>query len=302
MSVVRKVRIAAAASLVNGLQDVINAFQASDDNYENIEFEVAYGSSGLIANELIANAGSVYVNNGTVVPVPPSSGELVPIDIFLSASQEAMNVVTDPLQGIPLIVGTPNPNFIANTLVIVKNNKLTAGNGITHFVDVSSATVPSSPAPGKHIWIAEPYGLYDVPAGRRAEEAFTFVGRWAFVDSKTSGDGTRGTDVQDTLAKTIADLLPTIGVVYHSDAVNPPATGGAATIIANDANPIVNNKILYQAAQILHPSQDAAVVPFVLYLTSYTARGIFLGKGFRDPSIPVTYKSTNAMSVQGAKK
>ena len=190
--------IAAAASMENGLPDVITAFKTSNPNYAGINFNVLYGSSGFLARQII----------GTQVP------QIFP-DIFISASEEAMNVVaSSPSPGL-----ADRQNIIGNTLVICKN---TAAGGLTisSFEAVTSSNVALI---GVRIWLANPYWPDYVPAGRYAQDAFLLykpdAEHWDYVIGKALNANTLRPDVQFTVKGVAGDEYSAIGVVYNSDAV-----------------------------------------------------------------------------------
>jgi molybdate transport system substrate-binding protein len=251
------IKIAAAASLVNGLSDVITAFNNIPD-YSGITVTVPwYGSSGYLARQIIGAEGY-----DTIDP-----------DVFISASQGAMDVVQNANKMAP----NTRFDFIANRLVIMRNNSA-SGVNVNSFPDVNpdNATLTSA-----HIWIANPYEPDFVPAGIYTETAFKAVEHWGYVYGKAllATPSTIGADVQITLAGVKNDALPAIGVVYNSDAVNEPAV----TIIAY-ADPAIDNTILYPAAQVTQDSQDTDEIDaFLAFLDEQNnaARNILIAKGFR---------------------
>ncbi|MCL2165482.1 MAG: substrate-binding domain-containing protein [Oscillospiraceae bacterium] len=260
------IKIAAAASLINGLPQIISAFNGQGGIYEEIEVCVPwYASSGALARRII----------GTQFP------KIFP-DIFIAASEDAMDLVAN--------FSVPNPppsslvsnreDIIGNTLVIVKNANaggLTlAGNS---FGAVNSGNAALS---GVHIWIANPDAPDYVPAGIYAREAFKLytpdANHWDYVFGKATSEGTLGSDVQKTLDGVVTDPGPAIGVVYNSDAKNECSV----TIIAV-ADPPINDSIIYPAAQIYRSGQDdGEIEAFLEFLDSPTAQGILLSKGFRE--------------------
>jgi molybdate transport system substrate-binding protein len=251
------IKIAAAASLVNGLGDVIAAFKEIPA-YEDYDVTVPwYGSSGNLARRILGLPG--------YDPIDP--------DVFISASEGAMDVVEN---GGKMAAGT-RFDFIANRLVIIRNSNASSVE-VSQFSDVSpnNATLANA-----HIWIANPYEPDFVPAGIYSESAFKAVEHWGYVYGKAllANPSTIAPDVQLTLAGVSGDGSPAIGVVYNSDAVNEPAV----TIIA-DAGPAINNTIIYPAAQISQTSQDDDEISnFLAFLDNpdNVARDIFIAKGFR---------------------
>lgn len=250
------IKIAAAASLRNGLPEIITAFKGTSAGHESITFDVLYGSSGYLARQII----------GTQLP------QIFP-DIFLSASEEAMN----------LVVNAPSPtvancfNFIRNTLVIVKN--AAAGNlTISTFENVNSNNNALS---GVRIWLANPFCPDYVPAGIYAKQAFLLYTpqsqHWDYVIGKAINANTLRPDVQATVNGVAADTFSAIGVVYNSDSEGQP---NVTTITEGPV--AINDTILYPAAQIIQSSQDEGNIDdFLAFLTNPAASSILLGKGFR---------------------
>jgi molybdenum ABC transporter molybdate-binding protein len=270
------ITIAAAASLVNGLEDndsgkswLIQAFKQSSPAYAGRDVTVPwYGSSGALARQIQA---------GAINP-----------DIFIAASKEAMdyaqNCSPDNQPGDTNMV-TPDTrfDFIGNTLVIFKNN---AGSGllVNSFADVNSINFPQAVPPAtpiNHIWIANPGAPDYVPAGQYAQDAFTFVETWSDVIAKVNADTTMASDVQATLRSCLLDNLPAIGVVYNSDAL------GASRTVAAVAPPEINTTIIYPAAQINRIGQNVSEISdFLTFLKTPTAIDILTnavtGYGYRE--------------------
>ncbi|MCL2135751.1 MAG: substrate-binding domain-containing protein [Candidatus Bathyarchaeota archaeon] len=263
------IKIAAAASLKNGLDDAITAFKATDPTgYANLCFDVCYAGSYTLANKTV--------------------DDCVPYDIYLAASDEndhkGMGKVVDACKVETNV--TPNPrNFIANSLVLIKN---VPGNttltGVTSFETVTSSNISCG-----HIWIADP----DLaPAGEYAKDAFIRTNNWDYVWNKVkpSADDTLGSDVQDTLCKLIADgnkptPIPAVGVVYRSDYLNCPSIPLCNTFFVNYAPQLTNEKIIYSAAVLTNATGHGVKCvagQFVNFLaTNVAATNAFTVKGFR---------------------
>jgi molybdate transport system substrate-binding protein len=253
------ITIAAAASLINGLPTAITNFKDSDPEYENVEFNVTYGSSGALARQIVA---------GTL-----------PADIFISASVEAMDVADNAGK----IVSGSRQNWIANTLELIEKTT-TSGSYvgiITSYGDVN----PTMGLSTTHIWLPNPYFPDYVPAGIYSEAAFrTYTpnsDHWGYAFGKAVYENTVRQDVQYTLNGIVADPYPAIGSVYHSDALG---AGAAVTHLAY-APLSVNNDIIYPAARVIQTPQDAVAAAFLAFLYTEDARNIFTdpntGTGFR---------------------
>jgi molybdate transport system substrate-binding protein len=244
------IKIAAAASLINGLPTAIDNFLIDNPD---VEFdEVSYGSSGALARDIVA---------GTL-----------PADVFISASEGAMDVAQN---GGKVVSGT-RFDFIANVLVIVKNNVVGGTYPvITSFADVNSGTANMD---ATDLWLPNPYEPDFVPAGIYAESAFKAVEHWGYVYGKALIGNTLAQDVQYTLNGVAGDTSPAIGVVYNSDAVG---VGSANVTYVVSASNDINNTIIYPAARIVRSPQDAAVADFLTYLNNDSTRQIFIDNGFR---------------------
>jgi molybdate transport system substrate-binding protein len=249
------VKIAAAASLVNGLDDTIAAFKDNYPIYANVLFDVTYGSSGALARQIV--------------------NETLMADVFISASEEAMDYVETNNK---MVSGT-RFDFVANRLVIAKNNISGATYpAITSFENVKPTTGNMA---STHIWLPNPYYPDYVPAGIYAEATFRLylpnADHWGYAFGRAVYENTVRQDVQYTLNGVIGDAFPAIGVVYNSDAVG---AGSSVSIIATAPNSI-NNTIIYPAARISQETQDAAAAAFLAYINDDAVRQIFIDNGFR---------------------
>ncbi|MCL2150368.1 MAG: hypothetical protein FWH51_05560 [Dehalococcoidia bacterium] len=242
------IRIAAAASLINGLPEVIAEYQSNSLYSGNTIVWVAYGGSYALAREILGVAPDDSVANPTnpSYVTPP-----LPADILLTASTDAMDVVNNPgnhnhhnPNSVTLLSGPTN--FIGNTLVLIQNSAASSL-GITGFGDAYTKIGSG------HIWVAEPD---DAPAGEYAEDAFNAVPGgtpWATVYSKAQSDNTIGSDVQVALngflldSQSVSPATPAIAVVYNSDFVGiNTAIHPNITLVANAPSGSVT--ITYQAA------------------------------------------------------
>jgi molybdenum ABC transporter molybdate-binding protein len=247
------IKIAAAASLINGLPEVITQFHTVAE-YEDIEVTVPwYGSSGAIARQIVA---------GTIDP-----------DIFIAASEEAMDVAENG----SMVVSSTRFDFVANSLELIE--KTTASGSlvgiITSFADVNASQVPA----GTKLWLANPYEPDFVPAGIYAEAAFKEVSHWGYAYGKAWDENTLKEDVQETLSGIITGPSPSMGVVYHSDA---QGAGTDVTHLAY-ASVTVSNSIIYPAAELTNALSHGVtdeVAAFLPFLQSNP--DIFYNNGFRE--------------------
>jgi len=258
------IKVKAAASLRNGLvttnvpniQSLIEAFKLNYPQYEDVEFEVEFGSSGKLARDV--------VEDPTIC------------DIFLSASSEAMDII-DPPSGTSLIVPGSRLDFIANKLVIVEKDGSDLEGTVRSFADVNANTIP-----GVRIWLANPYEPDFVPAGIYTETALKAVEHWGFAYGKALTDNTLGADVEITGDGVKDDDVPVIGIVYNSTAVNK----SLLNILAN-ATSDIDNLIIYQKVQVAQSPANLdndAILAFLAFLGNVmgdTALNILVANGFR---------------------
>ncbi|MDR1378282.1 MAG: molybdate ABC transporter substrate-binding protein [Synergistaceae bacterium] len=255
------VNIAAAASLTNGLDDVIAEFK-KDMQYQDTVFTVIYGSSGALARQIIGTSG--------YTPIYP--------DVFISASEGAMDVVNNAGK----LANNTRFDWVGNSLVIVRNN--ISGQPypvINNFGDVAQSTANMATT---HIWLPNPYDPDFVPAGIYAETTFKQytpdAKHWDYVFAKATSDETVAQDVQYTLNGVLSDGSPAIGVVYNSD-----AKGADLTPIVT-APTSINLTIIYPAAQVTQSLQDTGTIgAFLEFLNTDSTREILTdstkGYGFR---------------------
>jgi molybdenum ABC transporter molybdate-binding protein len=252
------ITIAAAASLVNGLSDVIAEFN-SDPEFEDITVTVPwYGSSGSLARQILETPGYTWIYP----------------DVFISASEGAMNVV----QNGGKLVNASRFDWIGNALVLVKNS-VAGGASPTTF---ESVTPSLTDMPTTHIWLANPYYPDYVPAGIYSETAFRMytpdADHWGYVFGKAVYENTVRQDVQFTVNGVVNDPYPAIGVVYNSDAL-----GAGLTPPFVSAPSAINNTIIYPAARVNQTGQNASEISaFLTFLNDpgNAARDIMIGKGF----------------------
>ncbi|MCL2256619.1 MAG: molybdate ABC transporter substrate-binding protein [Candidatus Bathyarchaeota archaeon] len=248
------ITIAAAASLKNGLPDLITAFQLTG----NTATVIKYGGSIALAEEI-------------------KTGDITP-DVFLAASEDALDAA-----GSAKVDNTTKDSFIANSLVLIKNiTGKTALTGVTSFGTVTSGNIGSG-----HIWIADP----DLaPAGEYAKDAFTRTSNWSYIWDKVKpgADNTLGSDVQDTLTKLVADdnkptPIPAVGVVYRSDYKNPPSIPLSNAFFVNYAPYDTNVQIIYYAAALKNTLGDIKpeAASFVSFLVANATTYFTVVKGFR---------------------
>ncbi|MDR0461006.1 MAG: substrate-binding domain-containing protein [Nitrososphaerota archaeon] len=261
----KTIKVAAAASLKNGLETVIAAFKATPAG-SSVTFDVTYNGSYTLANQIV---------NNTVL-----------YDIYLAASDENDPDGMKKVVNAAKTISTP-VLFIANDLVLIRNSKGTFS-GVISFGTVNSTTVGS----GQHIWIAN---IEKAPAGKYAKAAFdlTTPSSWTYLYGKAATDKTIGDDVQKTLAGVVNDNdinnIQALGVVYNSDYLNSPSAPGTKTFLVNYAPATINGTINYSAAVLTNATSsihnvETEATAFVTFLVNNPS--ILQAKDFRLLSSP----------------
>ena len=256
---VRTINLAAAASLVNGLEDAITAFKNSDSEYDDVDFICKYDGSYTLANAIA---------NGTDLTS----------DLFLAAAQDAMLNSRIPGIEVKIVIATKD-DFIGNSLVLIKNKKGVANlTNITSFETLTLANLGSG-----HAWIANPD---NAPAGKYAKDAIeltTSTGNWGALLVKASNEGTLGSNVQTTLAGLLANTNPAVGLVYNSDYKNSPSIPDTNAFFVAYAPQSVNDNIIYPAAVLTNAAShgvDTIAAAFVTFLKNYADTYFTVAMGY----------------------
>lgn len=222
----------AAASLQQALDAVVEDWAQRG----GAEVVVSYAGSQLLARQIEQGA---------------------PADLFISADQRWMDHLA---QQSLMRVGSLRP-LLGNALVlVVPRSSAASALELKPGVDLSAWL-----ALGERIAVCDPA----VPAGRYAQQALSWLGRWPELQSRTTG-----ADNVRTALLQVARAEAPLGVVYASDAQAEPAVRVVAQFPAQAHDPIVYP--LAQLAESTHP-QAAALAD---YLLSAPAQAIFAGHGF----------------------
>jgi len=214
-----QVKIAAAASLADALHNMEDELLELDIE----EVEIFEGSSGYIVDRI----------TGTLEP------RIYP-HIFMSAATYPMG----DLIAAGYVSAANVTNLLGNDLVLIKNKNHALPVAISSFGEVTAANTA-----GVSIYIPQPYGNYNVPAGRYARDAFTIAGNWDnFVNNPVHFQDPDGNDifnVRRALELVAESDGPAIGVVYRTDAM---ANDNVEIIAVADQS--VNDSIIYPLAPI----------------------------------------------------
>ena len=176
------------------------------------------------------------------------------VDVFFSAASSNMNT----LKTKGLLVDSTIKNLLGNDVVLIvpKDSKLT----ISSFKDVTDSSV-------KSIGIGEPGS---VPAGKYAQDVFTYYSIWDTVKAKAVF-GSPVTQILTWVETGNVDC----GVVYSTDA----AASSKVKVIATAADD-THTPIIYPAAVIKASTHQVGAADFVNFLSSSSAKAIFVKYGF----------------------
>ncbi|MFB0920730.1 MAG: molybdate ABC transporter substrate-binding protein [Oscillospiraceae bacterium] len=222
--------IAAAASLKNAMTE-IQALYLKEKPNSKLSFNFA--ASGTLQTQIEQGAS---------------------VDVFFSAASSNMN----SLKTEGLLVDSTVKNLLGNDVVLIvpKDSKLT----IDSFKDVTGSSV-------KTIGIGEPAS---VPAGKYAQDVFTYYGVWDQVKAKAVF-GTPVTQILTWVETGNVDC----GVVYSTDAAASTKVKVITTALDESHTPIV-----YPAAVIKSSTHTVAAKDFVNFLSSSAAKAVFVKYGF----------------------
>ena len=223
----------AAASLKESMDEAALAFQRETGQ----AVRVSYAGSSALARQIEQGA---------------------PADVFVSADLDWM----DELQSKDLIDATTRSALLGNTLVLVAPKDSTAKP-----MPLKAGT-DLLPLLGERGRIA--LALVDsVPAGKYAKAAFTSLGMWDALQSRTA----ESENVRAALLLVARGETP-LGVVYGSDARAEPRVRVLATFPEGSHPPIVYPVAKVKASR--HPQASA----FVRWLHGPAAVAIFRKHGF----------------------
>lgn len=225
-----ELNISAAASLKNALMELQNLYIAQKPN------------SKLTFNFAASGALQTQIEQGA------------PADVFFSAATSNMNT----LKTKGLLLDSTIRNILGNDLVLIipKDSTLPIGS----FTDVTNSYV-------KSIGLGDPAS---VPAGKYAQEVFTYYNVWDQVKAKAVF-GTPVTQILNWVETGNVDC----GVVYSTDALASAKVKIVATAIDASHTPTI-----YPAAVVKASAHSVAAIDFVNYLSSADAKAVFKKYGF----------------------
>jgi molybdate transport system substrate-binding protein len=228
------VLVFAAASLKGALDDV-GALVAQRTG---VTMKMSYAATSLLAKQIEAGA---------------------PADIFMAADEQWMDYVAER----KLIAPGSRVNVVSNRLVLIaptgKVPQLTIAPGFG---------IARALGDGGRLAIADPA---NVPAGRYAKAALTFLGVWDTIANRLAP----GDNVRAALAFVARGEAP-LGIVYASDVTAEPGVAVVDTF-PQESHP----RIVYPAALTVRAKSGAKRVLEVM--ASAEARAVFVRHGFLAP-------------------
>jgi len=222
--------ISAAASLKNAMTEVQALYLKEKPN---CKLTINTGASGTLQTQIEQGAT---------------------VDVFFSAASSNMNT----LKTKGLLIDSTVKNLLGNDVVLIVPKDSTLS--ISSFKDVTDSSV-------KSIGIGEPGS---VPAGKYAQDVFTYYGIWDTVKAKAVF-GSPVTQILTWVETGNVDC----GVVYSTDA----AASSKVKVIAIAADS-THTPIIYPAAVIKASQHTVAATDFVNFLSSSGAKAIFVKYGF----------------------
>lgn len=225
-----ELNVSAAASLKNAMAEVQALYLKEKPN---CKLSFNFGASGTLQTQIEQGADA---------------------DVFFSAASS--NMATLKTKG--LLVDSTVKNLLGNDVVLIVPKDSTLS--ISSFKDVTGSSV-------KSIGIGEPSS---VPAGKYAQDVFTYYSIWDTVKAKAVF-GSPVTQILTWVETGNVDC----GVVYSTDA----AASSKVKVIATAADD-THTPIIYPAAVIKASTHQVAAADFVNFLSSSGAKAIFVKYGF----------------------
>ncbi|GIP37027.1 putative ABC transporter substrate-binding lipoprotein YvgL [Paenibacillus sp. J31TS4] len=226
--------ISAAASLTDALNQLQKRFEAA---HPGVRLQLNYGASGTLQRQIEQGA---------------------PVDVFLSASTEAMKRLADGR-----FVGADSTSvLLGNELVVV--TPADGGLPIRTMEDLAKTEV-------KRVAIGIPES---VPAGEYAKEALVATRLWDGLQAKT----VQAKDVRQVL-QTVETGNADAGFVYRTDAAASRKVKIALAVDPNTYSPIE-----YPAAVVSATKHPAEAETFYAFLRSEEALAVFREYGFTSPA------------------
>ena len=224
------VNVLAAASLTDVMGELEQMYETE---HPGIDLVFSFAGSGALQTQIEEGA---------------------PADIFISAAETQMNNLRD--EG--LIDNSSIRNLLINKVVLIVPEE--SDTGLDSFEGVTADNIVM-------IGLGDPES---VPAGKYAEQIFTYLGIWDEVASRANF----GTDVRTVLRWVEAGEVD-CGVVYSTDAL----TADAVTVVA-EAPEGSHDPVVYPAGIISGSEVSSQAEEFLAYLEGSEASSVFESYGF----------------------
>ncbi|QLB20254.1 molybdate ABC transporter substrate-binding protein [Vespertiliibacter pulmonis] len=223
------IRVFAAASMTNVLQQLGMQYQTK---FPADQLTFSFAGSSTLAKQIEQDA---------------------PADLFISADQHWADYLI-----------AHQPNKITNQRILAKNSLVLIApkESDLHAIEIQQMDLPKILGE-RYLAIADD----NVPAGRYAKKALTYLGKWNSVETRLA----KAKDVRAVLSYVARDELP-LGIVYATDANISPNVK-----IVAEFPPISYGDIVYP---ILALNNKPEVQRFFAFLFSSEARQTFQDAGF----------------------
>jgi molybdate transport system substrate-binding protein len=224
------ITVSAAASLTEAFTNISKQFE-NENPGTNVSLN--FGSSGTLRTQIEGGA---------------------PVDVFASADERQMNILTDK----SLIVNSTRKDFVHNSLVLIVPSSSTLN--ITNITDLTNPNV-------QKIGIGNPD---TVPVGNYTRTALTDAGLWGQLENKT----VPAEDVKQVLTYVERGEVDA-GFVYISDVKTAPP--GAVKIVTNVP---VSIPISYPISVVSASTHQATAQKFIDLVTSTEGQTFLKEDGF----------------------
>jgi molybdate transport system substrate-binding protein len=222
--------ISAAISLSDALDEIKEIYE--QEHLVDLTFNL--GGSGSLAQQIQQGA---------------------PVDVFISANQQWMNILEDE----DLIQTETRSDIIGNKLVLITG--LSSSLAYQSFAEISADDVD-------RIAIGNPES---VPAGKYIEEALISLDKWTELEDKL----VLAKDVRQVLTYVETENVD-IGFVYESDAVGSDLVKVLAT-----ADTHLHEPIIYPGAVIADTKHEKEATDFLIFIGTDNAQEIWSKYGFK---------------------
>ncbi len=229
----KTITVSAAASLTEAFTDIAEEFEAS---HPGTDVELNFAGSGTLRMQIEGGA---------------------PIDVFASASQSHMNILSEA----GLIEENSRKDFTSNTLVmIVPKSSVESGTYPTSLEALTAKSV-------EKISIGNPE---TAPVGRYAKQALEEAGIWREIEGKLI----YAENVKQVLTYVETGEVET-GFVYRTD-----AESGQKDLYEITYTVPINTSISYPIAVLSGSENKDTAQEFVDFVTGQKGQGILEGYGF----------------------